>query len=132
MTYQQKILKDFESALLQFELAIRKKSDNNVLQAGCIQYFEFCFELAWKVIKVFADEQGISDAITPKSCLKQAFALEWITNEKTWLEMLESRNRMSHTYSAKNAIGIYRHLKKYFLELNTLHKNLKSISSSIL
>jgi len=43
------ILQDLAKAVGQLEQALSVPADSDVVQAGCIQYFEFCFELAWRV-----------------------------------------------------------------------------------
>ena len=42
--------KDFARALGQLQSALQVPATSDLLKAGCIQYFEFCFELAWKTI----------------------------------------------------------------------------------
>ncbi len=107
------MMNDFHAALLQLESALELDATNDVLKAGCIQYFEFCFELAWKTIKSIANEQGVLDCNSPKSALKFAFKSGWIENESVWLDMLKARNRMSHTYNASSALEIYDRLPVY-------------------
>lgn len=95
------ILADFERAIGQLDKAMAVYADNDLLKAGCIQYFEFCFELAWKAIRYISGNLGQPDCLSPKNCLRQAFSNGWIDDESIWLEMLEARNRMSHTYKAE-------------------------------
>lgn len=123
----EKILNDFMRATEQLGSALDRISNDELLQAGCIQYFEFCFELAWKTIKAAVADQGLPDCYSPKSCLKQAFAIGWIQNEEVWLMMLDARNRMSHTYDARSALDIYRQLPEFLLELKNLADNLQSL-----
>ena len=104
------ILADYEVALAQLEGALAVPADSDLIKAGCIQYFEFCFDLAWKSIKFVSSSQGLPDCASPKACLKQAFGAGWIEDEEVWLEMLEARNRMSHTYNARDALAIYERL----------------------
>jgi nucleotidyltransferase substrate binding protein (TIGR01987 family) len=118
------ILDDFAEALGQFESALAQKADSDLLRAGCIQYFEFTFELAWKAIKVAADEVGLQGCGSPKSCLKIAYMQAWIDDEIVWLEMLEARNRMSHTYHAREALKVYDALPRFIAPMRGLLANL--------
>jgi len=119
------ILADYEVALAQLESALAHPADSDLIKAGCIQYFEFCFELAWKSIKLVSSSQGLPDCASPKACLKQAFNAEWIDDEEVWLEMLEARNRMTHTYNAKDALAIYQRLGHFPPALKLLLTHLK-------
>ncbi len=109
----QRMVMDFENALHQMEDALALPAENDVIKAGCIQYFEFSFELAWKTVKHMAEEEGLTDCMSPKAALKTAFANGWIDDEEVWLEMLSSRNAMSHTYKAADALRIYDRLPSY-------------------
>jgi nucleotidyltransferase substrate binding protein (TIGR01987 family) len=114
------ILDDFETALKQLEVALSGPIKSDLERAGCIQYFEFTFELAWKSIRMAASELGQPDGLSPKACLKQAFTNGWIGNEENWLKMLDARNRMLHTYRAKDALKVFESLRGFLPELNRL------------
>ncbi|MHB8092091.1 MAG: nucleotidyltransferase substrate binding protein [Syntrophales bacterium] len=62
--------------------ALAYPAQGDLEKAGCIQYFEFCFELAWKSVRLVAEYQGLGDCSSPKSSLKQAFAHHWIDNRE--------------------------------------------------
>lgn len=62
-----------------------------------MQRFEFCFELAWKAIQECLREEG-ADCQSPKSCLREAYRLEWLMDETGWIAMLDDRNLTAHTY----------------------------------
>ncbi|SFM28965.1 nucleotidyltransferase substrate binding protein [Salibacterium qingdaonense] len=65
---------------------------------GMIQRFEYTFELAWKTLKDFLEAQGV-DVPFPRDVLKTAYQYNLIDNGEIWLEMLESRNILAHTYN---------------------------------
>lgn len=116
----------FEQALKSLTNVLQSPAQNDLEKAGCIQYFEFCFELAWKSIRIITANQGIDNCASPKACLKQAFAAHWIDHEEIWLDMLSARNRMSHTYNATDALIVYDRLKEYRQELENLLAALKT------
>ena len=122
------VFEDYKKAVSHLQKALSRKADDELLQAGCLKYFEFCFELAWKSVKEAAAGEGLPECLSPKACLKQAFALGWITDEKAWLSMLEARNLMSHTYQAEQALQVYQKLPLYLEEFKTLQKELDKLS----
>jgi nucleotidyltransferase substrate binding protein (TIGR01987 family) len=105
-------------------MALGGNPTSRLEQAGCIQYFEFCFELAWKVLKSLASYQGLSGAESPRGALRIAFSQGWIDDEATWLEMLDCRNRMSHTYSSDSALLAFARLDAYLDVLVKLDEDL--------
>ena len=114
------LISSLEQALSRLTDALSRPAQSDLEKAGCIQYFEFSFELAWKSIRIIVEDQGLGDCSSPKASLKRAFALHWIDNEEIWLDMLAARNRMSHTYNAADALSIYVKLEAYCVEMNHL------------
>ena len=72
------LLDDFTNALARLREVLAVPAADDLDRAGCIQYFEFCFELAWKTIKVVGEAQGLTGLGSPRACLSQAFAMGWI------------------------------------------------------
>jgi nucleotidyltransferase substrate binding protein (TIGR01987 family) len=73
---------------------------NALEKEGVIQRFEYCFELAWKTVKDYMEQSGIVFAtIAPRQVLKEAFAAKIIADGQVWIDMLDHRNLLSHTYS---------------------------------
>lgn len=69
---------------------------------GIVQRFEFTLELAWKTLKDKMEYDGlILDRISPKVVLKEAYKSKYIDNIELWLEMIDDRNLLSHTYDFK-------------------------------
>ena len=119
------LLEDLGLAVDSFEKAMERSTDDDLVKAGCIQYFEFSFELAWKTVKQIANDQGVQDCNSPKSALRYAFKSGWLDDENTWLDMLTARNKMSHTYSSSNALCVYDKLPSFVVTLKLLVKKLR-------
>ena len=81
---------------------------------GVIQRFEFTFELLWKALRIFLSVEGI-ECKTPRSCLTEAFRVEFIENEKVFLDMLEDRNKTSHIYSQEISEEIFERIKNMYI-----------------
>ena len=99
-------LKSFEKALLQLGDAL-EESESPIVRDACLQRFEFSYELLWKTLKVFLEEIHGVRAVSPRQVFKEAFALSIIDEELTFVEMIESRNTLSHTYNEEQATKIY-------------------------
>jgi len=71
-------------------------------QEGTIQRFEFAVELAWKTLKDYMEYEGlVIQPVTPRQVIKDAFSAQIITDGQVWIDMLDLRNLLSHTYSSK-------------------------------
>lgn len=120
------ILSNFENALARLSEAV-KETKTELEKDGVIQRFEFTFELSWKLMKVYLENQGII-CDSPKSCLKGAFEVRLIDDEKNWLKMLEDRNLSVHIYNKKTAVEIFKRIKKYYVrEFKSLLEKIKKI-----
>ncbi len=82
------ILPDFERALQRFAEAMRTSPRDDLHRAGCIQYFEFTFDLAWKSIQSVAGYYGLDSVKSPRVAFRTAFAQGWIIEQEPWLAML--------------------------------------------
>jgi len=73
---------------------------------GLIQAFEFTHELAWNTLKDFLEARGAANLFGSKDVTRQAFASGLIENGGIWMEMIQSRNKSTHTYDFKTAEAI--------------------------
>ena len=119
MTLEQIKLKheDFSRAVSKLHAALEKDiAADELYLDGLIQRFEFCFELAWKLMKAFLDYEGI-EVNSPRSAIRKAFQTESIADAEAWLDMLEKRNLSSHTYDEETANEIYNHVARKYIFL---------------
>jgi nucleotidyltransferase substrate binding protein (TIGR01987 family) len=121
------LLDDYERALQRLSEAVSSSHSTDLERAGCIQYFEFCFELAWKTIKKIAEQDGVTEIVSPRAALKYAFGAKLIAEEDVWLTMLDARNAMSHTYNADEALEMYKKLPEFNTALSQLLNTLKML-----
>ena len=84
---------------------------------GTLQRFEFSFELAWKLMKDYLEEDGVSiNPLTPKNVIKEAFLAKIIPDGKIWIDMLLSRNLMSNSYDSIKFESIAQDVDKKYLQ----------------
>lgn len=82
---------------------------------GLIQRFEFTFELAWKSMKEYLEDQGVAALQFPKQVLTEAYAAGMLQDDQVWLQMLASRNITSHIYSDSEAAAIAGEITGHYL-----------------
>ncbi len=64
---------------------------------GMIQRFEYTFELSWKTLKDYLESRGVLVQF-PRDVIKEAFSSGIIHDGQLWMDMLDNRNLMAHTY----------------------------------
>ena len=64
------------------------------------RFYEFTFELAWKTVKDYLVEKDVVVKF-PGDVIKEGFLYEVIKDGDVWMDMLQKRNLMSHTYDEK-------------------------------
>ena len=104
---------NFEKAFRLLGSALGQTGLTKLEQEGVIQRFEYTFELAWKTLRDYLRHQGIETDL-PRDVLKQAFANRLIENGQIWIEMLESRNLMAHTYDEAAFEAAFHRIQKEF------------------
>ncbi len=91
---------NFEKAYAQFAKIVEIPKPSDIEKMALVQAFEFTFELFWKTMKDYLDEEGF-DLDSPKDVIRQAFKSEHIADAEIWMEALKKRNITVHTYDAK-------------------------------
>ena len=112
---------------LRWALEIHQQDPSDeLIRMAVIKAYEFTFELSWKTLKDFLAYNGI-DAKLPREVLKQAFATGLVIDGQLWIDMLEERNLMAHTYDdARARKAVYQIQERYLGGLQQLHDMLAS------
>ena len=83
---------------------------------GTIQRFEVAMELAWNTVKDYLESQNvIFDVVTPRSVLRRAFSANVVSDGTVWMDALDARNKMSHTYDLKLFEQVIRDIQERYL-----------------
>jgi nucleotidyltransferase substrate binding protein (TIGR01987 family) len=121
---------NFDRAYVLLRDALENGPDalNPLEKEGVIQRFEFSFELAWKTLKDFMEQDGfVFSTITPRQVLKDAFAAKILSDGQVWIDMLDHRNLLSHTYDlAKFEEAVKALHERYLQAFDQLHEFLQT------
>lgn len=81
------------------------------LRDACIQRFEYCFELAWKMLKrrleLDVPSTDAVDALSYRAMIRVAAERGLLANPQAWFDYRDLRNLTSHTYDAAVAQRVY-------------------------
>jgi len=133
-----KSLKD-NIAYIKEEEEIDEKTEENIenilmatrdiLKQGLIQSFEYTHELAWKVMKDYAEYQGNTEIKGSRDAVRYAAQVGLVNNGHVWMEMMQSRNSTSHTYNEGIANEIVKFIlmeyEKEFVQFETKMEDLR-------
>lgn len=99
---------------------------DEMIKDGLIQRFEYTHELAWKVMKDYAEYQGNSSIGGLRDASREALQLKLITEGEIWMDMIVSRNKTLHTYNEEIANEIYtKILKEYYPAFQNFRKQME-------
>ena len=117
---------NYEKAFKQLSEAVDRGEYNELEQAGLIQIFEVVFELGWKTLRDKLEYDGFK-ANSPRETIKIAFRNGYISDGELWIDALDHRNLLSHTYDeakSNEARDLIR--GRYFILLKDLHSYLRT------
>ena len=108
-----------------------KRQLNDFEADGLIQRFEFTFELAWKLMKSYAEFQGIDKEIMgSRDAIRWAFENKIINDSGIWMEMVKRRNDTSHTYDEETAAEVVIRIKdSYYQAFMALYDRMENLAS---
>lgn len=108
-----------------------KRQLNDFEADGLIQRFEFTFELAWKLMKSYAEFQGTDKEIMgSRDAIRWAFENKIINDSGIWMEMVKRRNDTSHTYDEETAAEVVICIKdSYYQAFMALYDRMENLAS---
>ncbi|MBU1752493.1 nucleotidyltransferase substrate binding protein [bacterium] len=95
------------------------EEETEVIKAGVIQKFEFTYELCWKFMKRWIEENistGVVDGVTRRELFRLSAENRLIVDVEGWMEYHKARNRTSHAYDENIAEEVYQAAVKFLPE----------------
>ena len=109
---------DLIKATARLQEALNVENVTDVVIDGALHRFEFTFELAWKTMKDYLEYVGlIQKTGSPREVLQNAYQNDLIDNGEDWIEMMLSRNTLSHLYDEDESREIYEKIKNKYADM---------------
>ncbi len=105
---------NYKKALKQMGEFLKEPALNKLEEQGLVKAFEYTFELAWNTLKDFLEYQGISGIIGSRDAIRKAFSEGIVKDGHVWMQMIESRNKTSHTYNEVTAKEIVKDVQSQY------------------
>lgn len=108
---------EYNNAVARLQEALIEEESEIVID-GALHRFEFTFELAWKTIKDYLEYMGLTEKTgSPREIIQQAFKQGIIEEGEAWINMMLSRNALSHLYDEKASRNIFCEIKNKYMRL---------------
>ena len=127
---------NYRKALTKFNQAVdivSNKMDwdeevDDLLEEGLIQRFEYTHELAWKVMKDYAEYQGHTNIQGSRDAFRKALEMGVIDDDR-WMESIKDRNLTSHNYDDETAQNVLTAIIEVYAPLlNAFEKKMLPLS----
>ena len=91
--------------------------ENEFIISGIIDKFFIQFELGWKVLKELLRYEGKATAASgsPREIIKAAYRCFDFLEEDVWLDMLRTRNDLTHIYDSARARALVTEILTRFI-----------------
>lgn len=123
-------LDEFKKAIQTLEEALDfadASKDNpiqyRIIRDACIQRYEYCIELAWKV----SMKKLGSTVKFPKQAVREMARADLIKSAEQWLDFIEARNETSHSYDEDVATKVFKQILFFRNEAKQLLANLEQL-----
>ena len=91
------------------QMELLSEEQQETIRAGVIQNFEFTYELCWRHMKRWIEENiGATyvDGVTRRQLFRHAIENQLISDVDLWMKFHEARNKTSHTYNEETAEAV--------------------------
>ena len=88
-----------------------KQPENNLQRDAVIKRFEFCFEMAWKLMAEYLKYKGF-EVYGPRDSIRSGAQNGLAIDSEKWMGLLEARNLTTHTYNEETSNVVYEKSKQ--------------------
>ncbi|MBI2623633.1 MAG: nucleotidyltransferase substrate binding protein [Candidatus Liptonbacteria bacterium] len=103
----------------------KKGAEFTIARDACIQRFEYCFDLSWKLLKETLLQKHDITCTSPRTCLEEAFGQHLVDESELWAKMAKWRNLTSHVYYEEVADEVYKNLEAILAAMGKLSGKVK-------
>lgn len=94
-----------------------------IARDACIQRFEYCIELSWKVsLKKIGSQTKF-----PKQAIREMARADLINSAEEWLDFIEARNNSSHSYDEDTAKKVFQQIILFYEKSQDLIQRLEKL-----
>lgn len=116
-----------EAALLVSKMQGYGREVEDLLKEGLIQRFEYTHELAWNVMKDYAEYQGDTMLKGSRDAIRYALQ-NGLISDRAWMKSIEDRNISSHHYDSNTAEAVLQKIVGTYLVLfNEFEETMKGL-----
>lgn len=118
LTAINKAIHTFKVALDEYQ----KDTSNEFVRDACVQRFEYCYDLATKMISrhlsMVADNPSAIKEMSFQDKIREAYSRKLVQSSwDTWWVYRDNRNKTSHSYNLNVVLDIMQSLDDFYLEL---------------
>jgi len=95
-----------------------------IARDACIQRFEYCIELSWKI----SMKKLGSQVKHAKLAIREMARADLIDSAETWLDFIEARNNTSHSYDEETARKVFEQIQIFHVEVKILSNRLSKLT----
>lgn len=115
-----KALNSLNEAIRLYDLTLQQPVQLKANRDACIQRFEFCIEMAWRLAKKIMG----SATTAPNTIIREMAQNNLINDPNIWFSFIEARNKTSHSYDEHIAIEVFNKIKEFVPEAALLYEKL--------
>lgn len=106
----------FKKAFLKLKEFVETDNGSEKDRGAIINAYQYTFELFWKTLQRYMQQQEMLDEQGPGSVIRTAFQYNIIDNGPLYMSMLKDRNLVTHTYKEDVAEEIHCRIRKEYID----------------